>query len=60
MKNQPADLHDIVPVGFYQSQIVTLPVRGLAPGIHSIQIREGSRGSSLPRVNEQRIEFLVE
>lgn len=37
-----------------------IPVRGLAPGLHSLEIIRGAFGTELPDTNEQRITFIVE
>lgn len=36
-----------------------IPVRGLAPGLHSLEIIRGAFGTELPDTNEQRITFVV-
>lgn len=33
-------------------------VQGLAPGLHTITVRSGGIGTSLPRVNDQTITFV--
>lgn len=43
-----------------QSEVIDIPVCGVAPGLHVLEIREGSLGSSLPDINNQRITFIVE
>lgn len=57
---QPLDLYEIAAEEFSQSLTVEIPMRGLAPGVHTVEIREGTRGSSLPRINAQRLAFLVQ
>ncbi|HEY3366008.1 MAG TPA: hypothetical protein VGK74_13205 [Symbiobacteriaceae bacterium] len=37
-----------------------IPVRGVAPGLHSLEIIRGAFGTELPDTNEQRITFIVE
>ncbi|HYF95821.1 MAG TPA: hypothetical protein VD969_26690 [Symbiobacteriaceae bacterium] len=44
---------------FTDSRGLAVPVRGLAPGLHELIVRSGGIGTSLPRVNEQKITFMV-
>jgi len=36
-----------------------IPVLGVAPGVHTLEVRRGAFGTELPRVNEQTITFTV-
>jgi hypothetical protein len=55
----PLDPNDNIQFEFTEGLVLTIPIQGLAPGSHRLEVRSGSTGSSLPVVNEQRIEFLV-
>lgn len=37
-----------------------VPVRGLEPGLHSLEIIRGGSGTELPDTNEQRVTFIAE
>lgn len=43
-----------------ESRVLAIPVCGVAPGLHVLEIGSGSFGSSLPSTNDQRIFFIVE
>lgn len=40
--------------------VMDIPVCGVGPGLHTLEILRGAFGSSLPNTNEQRIAFIVE
>lgn len=40
-------------------KFLEIPLRGVAPGLHTLEIRHGAFGTELPRVNEQTATFLV-
>lgn len=40
--------------------VLNIPVCGVAPGLHVLEVVRGSFGSSLPATNDQRISFIVE
>lgn len=56
MTNNPADLPHW---NFVETQVFEVPVSGLAPGVHRLEIRRGIKGSSLPLVNEHDMWFAV-
>lgn len=42
------------------SEVLVVPARGLAPGLHTLEIIRGAHGTELPDTNEQRISFIVD
>lgn len=56
MTDNPADLPHWI---FVETNEFEVPVSGLAPGVHHLEIRRGIKGSSLPLVNEHDIWFSV-
>jgi hypothetical protein len=56
----PLDPSAYVQFEFYESLLLSFPIRGLEPGPHQLEVKSGNRGSSLPVVNEQLIEFIVD
>lgn len=54
--DNPADLPHW---SFVETRLFEVPISGLAPGVHHVEIRRGIKGSSLPIVNEQGIWFSV-
>lgn len=45
---------------YEQRHVIRIPVCGVAPGLHVLEIERGSFGSSLATSNDQRITFIVE
>jgi hypothetical protein len=41
------------------SEVLIVPVEGLAPGLHTLEIIRGAHGTELPNTNEQAISFIV-
>lgn len=41
-------------------KLLLIPARGLAPGLHTLEILEGTHGTELPDTNEQKITFIVD
>lgn len=56
MTTNPTDVPQWV---FFGTRPIEVPLTGLAPGVHRLQIRRGIVGASLPLVNEQDIWFSV-
>lgn len=54
--DNPADLPHWT---FVETRVFEVPISGLSPGVHHLEIRRGIRGSSLPLVNEQDLWFSV-
>lgn len=42
------------------SGALVVPIHGLAPGLHTLEILRGSHGTELPNTNEQKISFIVD
>lgn len=56
MTTNPVDLPQW---DFVETRVFEIPITGLAPGVHHLEIRDGMLGSSLPIVNEHDIWFSV-
>lgn len=50
---------DVPQWEFVETKVYEMPITGLAPGVHHLEIRHGIAGSSLPLVNEHDIWFSV-
>lgn len=50
---------DVPQWEFVETLVYEIPITGLAPGVHHLEIRDGIAGSSLPIVNEHDIWFSV-
>lgn len=59
LRPQPQDLNEVLQMEFRESPARTLQVRDLAPGLHTLEIRPGTRGTELPHINRQILEFVV-
>lgn len=42
------------------SDVLVVPARGLAPGLHTLEVIRAAHGTELPNTNEQKISFIVD
>lgn len=58
----PDNPHDYPQWSFRESndRVLLIPARGLAPGLHTLEVIRGAFGTELPNTNEQRVTFIVD
>lgn len=58
----PQNQHAYPQWSFRESggSVLVVPARGLAPGLHTLEIIRGAHGTELPNTNEQKIAFIVD